>query len=139
MRDVPLLLFSSDQFKDMIAAAMRRTEPGPTYMHFPQWLKQWFFDELRAEVREKNGKWKKIRARNEALDCWAMIWALAWFLGPADPRRKFNWSNPPRWAAPLDRNSHVLSKDERRIQQAPPAKPQNKAAQARAPRRPLIR
>jgi len=140
MRDVPLLMFSSDQFKDMIAAAMRRTEPGPTYMHFPQWLKQWFFDELRAEVREKNGKWKKIRARNEALDCWAMIWALAWFLGPADPRRKFNWSNPPRWAAPLDRNSHVMTKGERQaMQSTPPARPQEKAGLIAQKRRGITR
>lgn len=114
MRDVPLLLFSSDQFKDLIAASMRRTEPGPAYMHFPTWLKQWFFDELRAEIRLPNGKWKKIRARNEALDCWGMIWAEAYELGPADPRRPFNWKNPPSWAAPLALNSRVMSKDDRR-------------------------
>ena len=119
MRDVPLMLFSADQFKDLVSASMRRTEPGPTYMHFPKWLKQWFFDELRAEVRQKNGKWKKIRARNEALDCWCMIWALAYLLGPADTRRPFNWASPPTWAAPLDSNSHVVSKERRREMQSP--------------------
>ncbi|TVR36051.1 MAG: phage terminase large subunit family protein, partial [Spirochaetaceae bacterium] len=110
MRDVPLLLFHSDRFKDMIAASLRRQEPGPTYMHFPQWLRSWFFDELRAEVRQPNGKWKKMRARNESLDLWNMIWALAYALGPADPRRPFPWTNPPPWAAPLDQNSHVLTR-----------------------------
>jgi phage terminase large subunit GpA-like protein len=118
MKDVPLLLFSADKFKDLIAASMRRRDPGPAYMHFPRWLKQWFFDELRAEVRQPNGKWKKIRARNESLDCWAMIWAQAYYLGPADPRRPFNWSNPPPWALPLDGgNSHVVSPGERRLAQ----------------------
>lgn len=114
MPDVPLLLFASDQFKDLIAASMRRTDPGPAYMHFPKWLKQWFFDELRAEIRLPSGKWKKIRARNEALDCWAMVWALAYFLGPADPRRPFNWQSPPAWAAPIKSNSHVVTKEERK-------------------------
>lgn len=124
MLDVPLLLFNTDRFKDLISASMRRTEPGPAYMHFPTWLKQWFFDELRAEVRDKSGKWKKIRSRNEALDCWAMMWAKAYELGPADPRRPFNWANPPTWAAPLDRNSHVLTKDQRRAMQERPPDPQ---------------
>lgn len=117
MRDVPLMLFSSDKFKDLIFAAMRRSDPGPTFMHFPKWLKRWFYDELRAEVRQPNGKYKKVRARNEGLDCWAMIWAAAYMLGPADPRRPFDWESPPAWAAPLDRNSHVLTKGERRTMQ----------------------
>ena len=121
MRDVPLLLFHSDRFKDQIAAAMRRQEPGPTFMHFPRWLKSWWFDELRAETRQPNGKWKKIRARNESLDLWAMIWALAYALGPADPRRPFPWASPPPWAAPLDRNSMVMSREERQQAKAQPA------------------
>jgi phage terminase large subunit GpA-like protein len=118
MRDVPLLLFSPDPFKDMIVSAMRRTDPGPIYMHFPQWLPAWFFDELRAETRQPSGKWKKIRARNEALDLWAMIWALSYALGPADPRRRFSWASPPPWAAPLESNPLVMTREERRQTQA---------------------
>ena len=114
MRDVPLLLFSADKFKDQVAAAMRRTDPGPTFMHFPNWLKSWFFDELRAEVRDEKGKWKKIRARNEALDLWVMITALAYSLGPADTRRPFDWGKPPLWAAPLRQNSEMITAGERR-------------------------
>ena len=114
MRDVPLLLFSADKFKDQVAAAMRRTDPGPTFMHFPNWLKSWFFDELRAEVRDEKGKWKKIRARNEALDLWVMITALAYSLGPADTRRPFDWGKPPLWAAPLGQNSEMITAGERR-------------------------
>lgn len=135
MRDVPLLLFHADRFKDMIAAAMRRTEPGPTYMHFPAWLKSWWFDELRSETRQPNGKWKKMRARNEALDLWNMIWALAYALGPADPRRQFPWKSPPPWAAPLDQNSHVMTREERQNAKSQPERP----PQQRSQRRPLIR
>ena len=114
MMDVPLLLFSSDKFKDLIASAMRRTEPGPTYMHFPKWLGAWFYDELRAETRDEKGRWSKIRARNEGLDLWAMIWAAAWNLGPANTARRFDWQNPPAWAAPLERNSEIVSTEDRR-------------------------
>jgi phage terminase large subunit GpA-like protein len=123
MRDVPLLLFNPDKFKDLISAAMRRNEPGPAFMHFPDWLRQPFFDELRAEVRGPNGKWRKVRARNETLDLWAMIWAGAYALGPADPRRSFDWSSPPPWAAPIERNSLLMTREERRQAQAPPSQP----------------
>lgn len=117
MNDVPLLLFSTNKFKDLVASSMRRTEPGPAYMHFPKWLGQWFFDELRAEVRMPNGKWKPIRKRNEALDCWGMIWALAYYKGPADERRPFNWDGPA-WCAPLDENSMIVSPEQRRDMKA---------------------
>lgn len=113
MKDIPLLMVSTNQFKDMVASSLRRTEPGPTYMHFPKWLKPWFYDELRAEVRQSDGKWKPIRKRNEALDLWVMIWSLAYLLGPGDTRRKFNWDNPPSWAAPLMQNSELMRKDQR--------------------------
>lgn len=109
MHDVPLLLFNPDRFKDLIAASMKRTKVGYGYMHFGDWLERWFFDELSAEARQLNGTWKRIRKRNEALDLWANIWAGAWYLGPADTRRRFDWGNPPKWAAPLDQNSMVIS------------------------------
>ena len=139
MGDVPLLLFSSDRFKDQVAAAMRRSDPGPTYMHFPKWLPQWFYDELRAEVRNPKGRWEKIRARNEALDCWCMIWALAYILGPADPRRTFNWEAPPAWAKPLPDNSERISADDRREIQATRAPDPPKPTRRRPPPRRLIR
>lgn len=132
MKDVPLMLFSADKFKDLVAASMRRADPGPAYMHFPAWLNQWFFDELRAEVRQANGKWKKIRARNESLDLWCMIWATAYILGPADPRRPFNWTSPPSWAAPLPDNSRLISADQRRLNQAE-TKKHTEDAKAEAP------
>lgn len=138
MRDVPLLLFSPDKFKDLVAASMRRREVGPTYMHFPSWLKQWFYDELRSEIREKSGKWKKIRSRNEALDLWVMIWALAYALGPADTRRPFPWENPPGWAKSLPVNSELVDPDYRRAIKA--VSPSNKRIiAAPANRKRLIR
>ncbi len=53
--------------KNMIDARLRRTSPGPGYIHFPEDLSDEHFDELAAEELVK-GKWVKQRARNETLD-----------------------------------------------------------------------
>jgi len=84
-------------------------------MHFPDWLRASWFDELSAEIRQKNGKWKQIRARNEALDLWVYVLAVCWKLGVY----KLDWSRPPGWAQPLDRNTMVISRDERKAENAP--------------------
>ncbi len=114
MRDVPIYLVDGDFFKDQIAASLRRQSPGPGYMHFAGWLKQWFYDELRAEVRGPGGKWRKVRSRNEALDLWVYILATAYVLGPNNPLKRFSWDEPPEWAAELELNSHVITREERR-------------------------
>ncbi|MCK7461101.1 MAG: phage terminase large subunit family protein [Sphingobacterium sp.] len=116
-RDIALHLLDTNHFKDRVDASLRRREPGPTFMHLPSWLKSWWFDELRAEVRQKNGKWKKIRDRNEALDLWCYVLAVTHILGPGDPLKRFDWNNPPPWAAPLERNSHVCTREERQLRQ----------------------
>lgn len=53
--------------KNMIDARLRRKAPGPGYVHFPEDLPDEYFDELAAEELV-DGKWAKIRARNETLD-----------------------------------------------------------------------
>ena len=124
MRDVTIHMVDTDFFKDMVSASMRRMEAGPQYMHFPSWLKQWFFDELRAEVRNASGKWKPLRKRNEALDLWGYILAVCYILGPGNPLKSFLWEAPPPWAAHIDSNSHVMTSDERRAAMASRGTPQ---------------
>ena len=58
------------------------SRPGPGYCHFPDDRDGSWFDQLTAEkliIRRRNGRdvfeWRKIRDRNEALDC--RIYALA--------------------------------------------------------------
>lgn len=124
-----LYLTQTDELKNQIDAALRRKTPGPTYMHFPAWLPPSFFDELRAEVRSKDGKWRKLRdnAANEALDCWAGVLAVCYILGPANPQKRFPWDAPPAWALPLDAgNSEIVTRDERRELQAPAPTPRKR-------------
>lgn len=101
--DVPLYFLQTDQLKDRIHNALRRDEPGPNCIHFPDWLGEWFYDELTYEERGPDGKWKKPgRGANEALDLMCYCHALVILRGY---ERIKDWSNPPAWA-----KSQTLSK-----------------------------
>lgn len=132
MRDMPLWLVNTDYFKDLIAASLRRQVPGPGYFHAPDWLPATYFDELRAEIRQANGKWKKIRARNEALDLWVYALAIVEALG-FGPRGRLKWDAPPEWALPQDDgNAEVIAAEDRRAERAA-AKPAPKPTLRPAP------
>ncbi|HBP7773530.1 TPA: phage terminase large subunit family protein, partial [Escherichia coli] len=49
--DVPLWLLQTDALKDRVNNALWRDSPGPGYVHFPDWLGSWFYDELTYEER----------------------------------------------------------------------------------------
>lgn len=95
-KDVPLLVCNPDLLKDAVHNSSRRDDNGAARLHLPDWLGAAFWDEMRSEVRQPNGTWKKIRKRNEAIDLAAMIRAGALWLG-AD---RLNWDSPPAWAHP---------------------------------------
>jgi len=107
LKDVPIYLLNTNILKDNVDAMLRRSMPGGLYLHFPHWLDASYYDEIRAETRGANGKWEKIRERNESLDLNVYFLALSRMLGLNDER--FNWESPPTWAAPLSTNSNVIS------------------------------
>jgi phage terminase large subunit GpA-like protein len=119
--DVPLWLLDPNKFKDLVANGLARSSPGPGYYHWPQprgpknpdgWLAEAFFDELKAEVRQADGRWSQVKPRNEAFDLSYMIRAGCMML-KAD-KRDF-WGAPPDWALPLDQgNTDVMTREERR-------------------------
>lgn len=118
--DIPLQLLNPNLFKDMVANSLGLSEPGPGYYHFPAprsstnpngWLAASFFEELQAELRQPDGTWKQVKARNESLDLCYYIRALCMLLGC--DRRGF-WVGPPGWARPLAENSEVMRPEERR-------------------------
>lgn len=93
--DVPLYLLQTNALKDRVAAALEREEPGANYIHFPDWLGPWFYEELTYEERSADGKWKKPgRGNNEALDLMCYAHALAILRG----YERINWEKPPGWA-----------------------------------------
>ncbi len=73
---VALWIVGTDEAKSQIMDALHVEEPGPGYCHFPRGKEHYdeeHFKQLTAERRviDENGRarWKKIRDRNEALDC----------------------------------------------------------------------
>ncbi len=67
---VPLYMVGVNAAKDVIYSHITTEHIGPGYMHFPQEpeYNAEYFKQLTAEQRNKEGRWEKKRARNEALD-----------------------------------------------------------------------
>lgn len=108
--DVPILLINTNKIKDAIANDLARTEPGPGYIHFPEWLGQWFYDELTAEQRGTDGKWKQVAKRNETLDLFVYWYAYLFH----ERVEREDWDNPRPWLRPWDENPNVMTADQRR-------------------------
>lgn len=112
--EVPVWLLNTLILKDSLAADLERTEPGPGYIHFPDWLGSWFFDELAAETRTGKG-WENIRhERNEAFDLFTYNHAV-WLMLHSE---NINWDHPPVWADP-NRSAVPLAA----VNTPPPPKP----------------
>ncbi|HFI8339110.1 TPA: phage terminase large subunit family protein [Escherichia coli] len=94
--DVPLWLLQTDALKDRVNNALWRDSPGPGYVHFPDWLGSWFYDELTYEERSSDGKWSKPgRGANEAFDLMVYAEALVILHG----YKKIRWPDAPEWAS----------------------------------------
>ncbi|HCN6215889.1 TPA: phage terminase large subunit family protein [Escherichia coli] len=94
--DVPLWLLQTDALKDRVNNALWRDSPGPGYVHFPDWLGSWFYDELTYEERSSDGKWSKPgRGANEAFDLMVYAEALVILHG----YEKIRWPDAPKWAS----------------------------------------
>ncbi|QLE05141.1 phage terminase large subunit family protein [Escherichia coli] len=94
--DVPLWLLQTDALKDRVNNALWRDSPGPGYVHFPDWLWSWFYDELTYEERSSEGKWSKPgRGANEAFDLMVYAEALVILHG----YEKIRWPDAPEWAS----------------------------------------
>ncbi|WP_097755072.1 phage terminase large subunit family protein [Escherichia coli] len=93
---VPLWLLQTDALKDRVNNALWRDSPGPGYVHFPDWLGSWFYDELTYEERSSDGKWSKPgRGANEAFDLMVYAEALVILHG----YEKIRWPDAPEWAS----------------------------------------
>ncbi|HUD30427.1 MAG TPA: terminase gpA endonuclease subunit [Novosphingobium sp.] len=81
------------KIKNMIDARLRRTVPGPGYIHLPEDLTEEHLDELTAEEIVK-GKWAKRRTRNETWDL--LVYAEAAILRPPFAQSKPHMRWVPR-------------------------------------------
>jgi phage terminase large subunit GpA-like protein len=79
-----LYVLGVDKIKEVIADRLNIRTVGPGYIHIPEALKDEYWAQLNAEKKEimvERGRtvavWKKLRERNEALDC--AVYAFAAF------------------------------------------------------------
>jgi phage terminase large subunit GpA-like protein len=117
--DVPVLMLNTDKLKNASANNLARETPGPGYIHLPDWLPANYLAELTAEQRSEKGGWEQIgNRRNETWDLLQYAAALWIWIGGD----KIQWDRPPPWADGLDKNSEVISAEQRRALKAAPAK-----------------
>jgi phage terminase large subunit GpA-like protein len=129
--DIPLYILNTNLIKDTIANCLERETAGPGYIHFPDWLGEWFFEELTYEQRNALGKWEKPgKGNNEAFDLMGYCDAVATLHG----YDKINWQAPPPWARPWDSNTEIQSDgraSDSKKSTAPPAARQRRRSRFR--------
>lgn len=101
--DVKLTMLNTLILKDRIAKNMERKVVGSGYMHHPDWLGSWFYDELTYEVRKDNGWEKPGKGNNEAFDLY--VYCTAGYLTIGG--EKINWERPPSWAREWNENNMI--------------------------------
>lgn len=106
--DVPLYLLQTDYLKDRINNALARDTVGDNYIHFPEWIGEWFFNELVYEERGADGKWRKPgKGNNEAFDLFCYAHAIAILRG----YERIKWGDEkdvPSWAKLPDINPNII-------------------------------
>ncbi|EBN5051580.1 phage terminase large subunit family protein [Citrobacter freundii] len=107
--EVPVYLLQTDLLKDQLSNNLERETPGAGYIHFPDWLGEWFYEELTYEERGTDGKWRKPgKGNNEAFDLFCYAHAVAVLRGYEKIR---DWEQPPAWAAAQESNSTIIDGD----------------------------
>ena len=104
--DVPVLLLNSNVLKDALAHRLDCIEPGKGMFRFPDWLEDWWYKEMCAEVRTDKGWVKPAHARNEATDL--SYYCLGLCVSKLLMVEQIDWSNSPGWASEWDRNDLVF-------------------------------
>lgn len=109
--EIPVWQFNTNSLKDELANQLGREEPGAQFVHLSRDLRDaepphTFFEELTAEERGPDGKWKKVKPRNETFDLMVMSHVGVLAL-KAD---RIDWAaGAPPWAAPLAENALVAA------------------------------
>lgn len=107
--EIPVLMLNTTALKDQLNVMMDRLLPEGGMIHLPDWLPDWFWSELCAEVRQAD-KWEKVSARNEAWDL--LVYLIALCLYRPIKIEHLDWDNPPAWADEWDENEMVVWPEE---------------------------
>lgn len=101
--EIPVFMLNTNLLKDAVNNALQRDKPGPGYVHTPEWLGEWWFEELTFEVRTQRGWEKPSKGANEAFDlcCYALAGAIKLGIETVD------WARPKPFARAWDENPFV--------------------------------
>lgn len=109
--EIPVLMINSNLMKDRLNAMLDCIEPGKGMFIIPNWVSDSVYNELCAEVKDKNGKWHNpSQLRNEEWDL--SYYNISQLISPRIIGIEgFNWDNPPLWAETWDTNSMIIPAD----------------------------
>lgn len=110
--EIPVMLINTHEIKNSMSKFLGREEPGGYYVNFPNWLPDWFYEELTSERLGKKG-WEMVskKKRNEAWDLLCYCHAICINVQTISIER-INWDNPPSWAKGWEDNPLVFFLDE---------------------------
>ncbi|MCQ4311703.1 phage terminase large subunit family protein [Pseudomonas stutzeri] len=120
--EIPVLMINTLTLKDQLNVMLDRSIPGGGRINMPDWLPDWWFAEMVAEVRGTDG-WVKQSPRNEAWDL--LVYCIALSLYRPIKIEQLNWNDPPGWAAEWDENDLVFRPESRKSGQ--PVKPKTQS------------
>lgn len=107
--DVPVLMLNSNILKDGLSGRLDCMAPGKGMIRFPDWLPDWWFVEMCAEVRTTKGWENPTQSRNEAWDL--LYYCLGIIASKLLLIERIDWTDPPRWAADWDKNDMISEAD----------------------------
>lgn len=118
--DIPVLLLNPNLLKDTLNNLLEVTVSGAGMIHLPDWLPDWFFAELTAEIRSDKGWINPNKRRNEAWDL--LYYTIGAAVSPLLSIEKVDWENPPLWLGPIDGNPLVFAAEREQAFAAPTAR-----------------
>lgn len=108
--DVPVMILNSNVIKDMLHARLDSMEPGKGMYRFPNWLPDWWYQEMCSEIRTPKGWEKREHAHNEAWDL--SYYCIGVCISSLMVVEKMDWANPPKWAADWATNILISEPDQ---------------------------
>lgn len=111
--EIPVMFFNPELLKDQLNNMLGR-EPdadgdgkSAATVTFPNWLDDWFWNEMVAETKTDKGWVNLTNQRNEAWDLCYYCLGLA--VSSLIRWEKMDWADPPSWAEDWDENSLVFN------------------------------
>lgn len=108
--DVPVLILNSNALKDALISRLECMVQGKGMLRIANWLPDFVFSELCAEVRTGKGWENPQNLRNEAWDL--SYYAIGLCVSTLLRVEHMDWEKPQAWAAEWDKNALVTAPHE---------------------------